>query len=111
MASIRVLIVEDETIVAEDLRGSLVDLGYEVTGTAISGEQAVQLAEETRPDVVLMDIMLQGETASLFAGNALTLGPNVGWVVRQRRPNTCRQSVERVGSAPGFSAGVDPTYG
>jgi hypothetical protein len=44
-------------------------------------------------------LTLQGETVGLFAGNALTLGRNAGWVERQPRPNTWGQSLECVGSA------------
>lgn len=56
----RVLVVEDEQIVAADLMVKLEEMGYEVVGTAGSGEEAVTLAEESRPDVVLMDVQLQG---------------------------------------------------
>jgi two-component system, response regulator PdtaR len=61
MAEIKVLIVEDEVIVAKDIGDTLLSLGYSVTGTAASGEEAVELTESTAPDIVLMDIMLEGE--------------------------------------------------
>ena len=54
----RVLIVEDEVIVAEDLRQTLLQIGYEVAAHAASGEQAIKLTIEAKPDLVLMDIML-----------------------------------------------------
>ena len=54
----RILIVEDETIVALDLRMRVEALGYTVAALAHSGARAVQLAEEHRPDLVLMDIHL-----------------------------------------------------
>ncbi|OPX74683.1 MAG: aerobic respiration control sensor protein ArcB [Methanoregulaceae archaeon PtaU1.Bin059] len=60
MAPIRVLVVEDEQIVAEDLRLLLHSIGYTVTGTAASGEEAVRLAREMTPDVIMMDISLGG---------------------------------------------------
>jgi len=56
----RVLIVEDEAVVADDLEYQLHQLGYEVVGVAASGREAVALADENRPHVVLMDIQLQG---------------------------------------------------
>lgn len=56
-----VLIVEDESIVAADLEVKVNRLGYQVLGTAASGEEALALAEEHRPNVVLMDIQLQGK--------------------------------------------------
>lgn len=55
---IRVQIVEDEHIVAYDLRQNLEAMGYSVTGIASSESQAVDLAERERPDLVLMDINL-----------------------------------------------------
>ena len=56
----RVLVVEDEAIVAMDISASLRVLGYEVEGPASTGEEAIALALRTRPDLVLMDIMLRG---------------------------------------------------
>lgn len=55
---VRVQIVEDELIVAHDLRQSLEAMGYAVTGIASSETQAIDLAERERPDLVLMDINL-----------------------------------------------------
>ena len=57
----RVLIVEDEQIVAADLASKLERMNCEVVGIAASGGEAVRLAQERRPDVVFMDIQLQGE--------------------------------------------------
>jgi two-component system, response regulator PdtaR len=56
----RILIVEDEKILAADLEKKLRGLGYRVDSLATSGEEAVQLAEERRPDLVLMDVRLSG---------------------------------------------------
>lgn len=56
----RILVVEDEAIVAMDISASLRVLGYEVEGPASTGEEAIGLALRTRPDLVLMDIMLRG---------------------------------------------------
>ena len=58
--SARILIVEDEHIVAADLEMKLTYMGYQVVGSAITGEEAIRLAERHRPDVVLMDIHLDG---------------------------------------------------
>lgn len=56
----RILIVEDEYIIAADLEMKLVRMGYQVVGSATAGEEAIRLAELHRPDVILMDIQLQG---------------------------------------------------
>jgi response regulator NasT len=54
----RVLIAEDETIIRLDLRGALEAAGYDVCGEARDGLEAVQLAEELEPDVILMDVKM-----------------------------------------------------
>ena len=56
-----VFIVEDEAIVANDIRAMLKGLGYEVPPTAKSGELALEKIREFRPDIVLMDIHLAGK--------------------------------------------------
>lgn len=60
MSKTNVLVVEDESIVAKDIQQSLIKLGYNVIGTASTGEKAYALAEEFLPDIILMDIMLKG---------------------------------------------------
>lgn len=57
----RILVVEDERIVAKDIQNTLKSLGYGVSGLASSGEEAIDRAAETHPDLVLMDIALKGE--------------------------------------------------
>jgi two-component system, response regulator PdtaR len=61
MTQPRILIVEDEAIIAADLQRRLSRLGCEVVGMAASGEEAVRLATLLKPELVLMDINLQGE--------------------------------------------------
>lgn len=58
---VRILIVEDEGIVAADLQDRLEQLGYEVVGTASNGTMALEKIGRFRPDLVLSDIMIQGE--------------------------------------------------
>ncbi len=57
----RILIVEDEGVVAKGLETQLRRLGYDVVASVASGEEAIQKAGETIPDLVLMDIMLAGK--------------------------------------------------
>src|SRR5581483_11180142 len=59
--SARILIVEDERITAEDLRDILTELGYTVTASVSNGADAIARAEETSPDLALMDIRIKGE--------------------------------------------------
>jgi PAS domain S-box-containing protein len=60
MTPARILIVEDDRVVARDIRQQLGRIGHEVVGTTARGEDALQLALGTRPELVLMDIRLEG---------------------------------------------------
>ena len=62
MEEAQILVVEDESIVAEHIRRSLKKLGYSVSSVVNTGEKAVKEVEKNSPDLVLMDIVLQGET-------------------------------------------------
>ncbi|MDO9515666.1 MAG: HD domain-containing protein [Syntrophales bacterium] len=57
----RILIVEDEIIIARDIESKLRVLGYETLPIVSSGEEAVERAGELKPDLILMDIVLNGE--------------------------------------------------
>ena len=71
MKSTRILVVEDEAIIAEDLRGILKRLGYEVVAVVPSGQLAVKKALELKPDLILMDIMLQGDLDGIQAAQII----------------------------------------
>lgn len=60
MASTKILVVEDEVIVAKTIISQLNQLGYMVTDTASSGAMAIAKVTETQPDLILMDIVLKG---------------------------------------------------
>lgn len=60
MRKVSVLIVEDELIIAEDLKDILENLGYNVCGLAISAREALALLEEHAPDLALLDIQIKG---------------------------------------------------
>ena len=60
MSPAKILIVEDEAIIARCLRQMLVCLGHTVVGAVMSGEEAVAFAASLRPDLVLMDVGLSG---------------------------------------------------
>ncbi|MEI6802927.1 MAG: response regulator [Burkholderiales bacterium] len=67
----RILIVEDEAIVARDIAMQLQSLGYESVGIATNARQALALAEETLPDLVLMDIQLGGQEDGISAADSI----------------------------------------
>ena len=67
----KILIVEDEFIIAHDLRNILVRLGYEVVGIALSEAKAVPLLERHPPDLVLLDIQLKGDKTGIDVAHLL----------------------------------------
>ena len=67
----RILIVEDEVIIAADLGNKVKGMGHEVAGIAISGEEAIEMADELRPDLVLMDVQLDGEMTGTDAASII----------------------------------------
>ncbi|MDD5206358.1 MAG: PAS domain-containing protein [Desulfobacterales bacterium] len=71
MSDAKILVVEDEGIEALDLQHRLTSLGYTVLDAASTGEEAVGMAEDTCPDLVLMDIMLSGEIDGVTAAEQI----------------------------------------
>jgi len=71
MAQAKVLIVDDEVVVAEDIRRQLRSLGYLVVGVVSSGHEAVRLADEHQPDLILMDIKLKGPMDGIEAARTI----------------------------------------
>lgn len=65
MSKINVLVVEDELIVSKDIQHSLKKLGYNVVGSAATGEEAIALVFSKKPDIILMDIMLKGDMSGI----------------------------------------------
>lgn len=71
MTNAKILIVEDENIVAMDLEDRLKNLGYSVSGVASTGEEAIRKAAQTTPDLVLMDINLRGDMDGVEAAEVI----------------------------------------
>lgn len=67
----RILIVEDEAIVAEDLEMTVTNIGYEVVGHAASADEAVKMAVLLKPDLILMDIVLIGRKNGIDASHGI----------------------------------------
>jgi PAS domain S-box-containing protein len=74
----RILVVEDEVVVAKQLEQSLAIMGYEVVGTATSGADAVELTRDLLPDVILMDIVMPGKLDGIAAAERIKEELNVG---------------------------------
>lgn len=58
---IKILIVEDELIIAEDMANMLEKMGYEVTGNAMDADEAIECLDKQKPDLILLDINLGGK--------------------------------------------------
>ncbi len=67
----RILVVEDERVLALDLAETLDELGYTVAGTATRGEEAIELARRLHPHLILMDVGLAGEIDGITAAETI----------------------------------------
>ncbi len=67
----RILVAEDEQVVALDIKNNLVRLGYTVLDVVSSGEEAIHEATESRPDLILMDIRLKGQMDGVSAADQI----------------------------------------
>jgi len=71
VATAQILVVEDERIVAEDIKRQLEKIGYGVTAIASSAKEAISKAEQMKPDLVLMDIVLEGQRSGIEAAGRI----------------------------------------
>lgn len=67
----RILVVEDEKIIAKDIESTLKRIGHESAGTVSKGEDAVEVAGVIKPDLILMDITLKGEIDGIEAARQI----------------------------------------
>lgn len=89
----RIVVVEDEQIVAEDLRSLLEELGYHCAGVAVDSAEAIAIVARERPDLVLMDIRIQGPRDGIDTAALLWASFRVPVVYLSA--NTDRVTVER----------------
>lgn len=71
MEEVKVLIVEDENIIALNIKKKLKSFGYAVPAIVSTGEEAVKMAEIISPDLILMDIMLKGDMDGVAAAEEI----------------------------------------
>jgi len=71
MDKTKIMIVEDESIVARDIRNMLLGLGYDTAKVSSDAKEAIHIAETEKPHLVLMDIMLPGETSGVEAADII----------------------------------------
>jgi two-component system response regulator len=68
----KILIVEDENIVAMDIRKILQDSGYTISAIVNSGEEAIAIVRDNKPDLILMDIVLKGKMSGIDAARIIS---------------------------------------
>ena len=89
----RILIVEDEALVAMELRFVLEDLGHEVVGTAADSEAAMKFAKETDVNLALVDIHLSDGPTGVTIGQELATDHNVAVLFMTANPGMVRNGV------------------
>ena len=102
----KILITEDEFIVALDLQSRLKNLGYEVVGIASSGDDAILQVQDSHPDLVLMDIILYGEMDGIEASRHIREECDVP--VIYLTANADQGTLERAGATHPFSCLIKP---
>lgn len=80
MEKVKVLVVEDETIIAESIVKMVEKMGYVCVGTAIRAESALKIAREKKPDIALLDIHLKGEKTGVWLAQQLNEELNIPFV-------------------------------
>ncbi len=76
-ADVKILIVEDERIIAKDLQATLESAGYSIPAIADSYQRAMDIARDVKPDLVLMDIYLKGAKNGIEAAEAIRIAWNI----------------------------------
>jgi len=73
----RILVVDDERIITMHLKDLLTNMNYSVVGTASSGEDAVEMARDLKPDIIFMDIIMPGKVNGIEAANRIRQDTNI----------------------------------
>jgi two-component system, cell cycle sensor histidine kinase and response regulator CckA len=94
IAATKILIVEDDGIIAEDISENLTRLGYLRTAIACDGRSAVDMALEMRPDIVLMDIKLRGDLDGIQAAEQIRrrLRSPIVYLTANAEPDTLQRA-------------------
>ena len=106
MNSEKIMVVEDEWVVADQLCRNLEDLGYKVCSTASAGDEAISKVEADSPDLILMDIVLKGEMDGIEAANRINSQFNIPMIYMTAYTN--QEYIERAKQTKPFSYLVKP---
>lgn len=108
MAKKKILLVEDELIEAMSFEQSLKSSGYEVVGTALTGEEAISKAFDLEPDLILMDIVLQGEMDGIEAAAQIKKNLDVPIIYLTAHPEESAVNRAKLTSPHGYI--IKPTH-
>ena len=89
MARARILIVENEDLVAEHLRATVEHLGYVIVAVVSTGEAAIEKAADTQPDLVLVDVELAGQISGIEAAHRIYARFNIPVIFLSASPDSC----------------------
>ncbi|MBK8859061.1 MAG: response regulator [Opitutaceae bacterium] len=106
VAPVRILVVEDEVIVARDICVQLAELGYTALADTGYGEEAIKLAEQHRPDLVLMDVNLAGAMDGITAAREIRASLDLPVVFLTAYAN--RETLDRAKEAQPFGYIIKP---
>ncbi len=108
MSSEKIMVVEDEWVVADQLCRSLNDLGYTVCSTASTGEEAIGKVKADSPDLILMDIVLKGKMDGIEAADRINSQFNIPMIYLTAYTN--QEYIERAKQTKPFSYLVKPFH-
>lgn len=110
MSPVRVLIADDHPLFRDGMHGLLDSVEEtEVVGEAANGEEAVALARELRPDVILMDLNTPGMNGIVATREVLEENPNAGVLILSRCSSTTTRSSPRCAPALRVTCSKGPT--
>jgi len=99
---IKSMVVEDETITSMEIQQMVQSLGLEVAGAVVSGEEAVEQFEKSKPDIVLMDIKLDGEMNGIQAAEKIKQKTEVAVIFLSAVLGKYMQEIDKLSGAKGF---------
>ena len=106
MAGIKVLLVEDDWIIAKEIAYTLQDLGFEMCGSVDSAEEAIKQLKTLQPDLVILDIDLSGEMTGIELASALKKEGNIPFIFLTALADS--QTVEKAKLAEPYAYLVKP---
>jgi putative two-component system response regulator len=106
MSSEKIMVVEDEWVVSDQICRSLGDLGYTISSTASAGDEAIRKVEADCPDLILMDIVLKGKMDGIEAADRINSQFNIPMIYLTAYTNP--EYIERAKQTKTFSYLVKP---